>query len=116
MELRGGTVHAPFLATKWTGVAGDGVMDKTSIKGYSINLAIDSEGNFGSVSDGTILLDGFECSGPRVMQSPFTQQEVWDRLLDRGHWLSMNQSSLDVNLQANWTLQDALIDNEHLSR
>jgi hypothetical protein len=64
IELRGDTSsESPFWQTGWSGTAGNRMLDPGSIRGWKLEINIDSQGELGSSSSGSLVLDQLACIG-----------------------------------------------------
>ena len=65
MPLAGGSSDpdAPFWRTGWTGQVGNDRLDLNGIKGWRIELSMDSQGGMNSTSSGVLLVDQLQCVG-----------------------------------------------------
>lgn len=64
IELRGNDhSESPFWRTGWTGQVGNNNLDAERLRGWRIELSIDSQGGIGDVSEGVLLLDQLACVG-----------------------------------------------------
>lgn len=64
VELRGDTnSESPFWQTGWAGISGNNALDLQHIRGWRIEMNIDSQGDVGSSSDGCISFDQLACLG-----------------------------------------------------
>lgn len=65
VELKGDSINgSPFWRTGWFGTIGNDVLDTATIKGYKIEISIDSQGEMGSLVSGI-----FDLSDLRVEQT-----------------------------------------------
>jgi hypothetical protein len=77
IELRGGEDSSdPFWRTGWIGQAGNKQLDVAFVNGFMFQISIDGGGEIGSGSAGSFFIDGFQVTGPAVLNSMLDVADV----------------------------------------
>jgi hypothetical protein len=108
-----GNVESPFWRTGWVGIVGNDQLDPNHLKGFRIELSIDSQGDLGSSSSGSLLLDQFACvGGEDLLGAAFhaVPSGPFEDAVNRSSWLD---PSFPSELSRNRT--EALFDHGLLS-
>lgn len=101
IELRGdGNAKSPFWRTGWSGTVGNGVLDLDRIKGWRIELSIDSQGGIGSSSSGALVVDQLSCvGGEELFGAAFHLSDSFQEAVKDGTWIEeYYESELSRNL------------------
>jgi hypothetical protein len=134
VKLRGNSdSDSPFWQTGWSGTTGNGVLDLDHIRGWRIEMNIDSQGVIGNTSQGAFLVDQLACvGGGELFGAAFrSKNATFDDAIATGTWaenyydspLSMNRTERaldDGNLIVNYTIEQVetwggYVDYEHLA-
>ena len=88
VELKGDSISgSPFWRTGWYGTIGNDVLDKATIKGYKIEISMDSQGDLGSLVSGIFDLSNMEVKQtfePLVLDTSMCVVETNLRFLTSG--------------------------------
>ena len=109
VPMQGGSDSgSPFLRTGWSGQVGNDILDPNYLKGFRLELSIDSLGAIGSASSGIFLLDQLACVGAEdLLGAPFfgIPEGLYEDAVLQGSWLEGIYSS---ELSKNMTHADFL--------
>jgi len=131
VELRGDSdPDSPLTRTGWVGTVGNNVLDLDHLRGWKIELSIDSQAGMGNSSDGILLVDQLACvGGGELVGAPFhgdfknmTEDGVWKETYYMSQ-LSQNRSQAFLQngmLYLNFTIEQVqtrggFISYEHLA-
>ena len=116
--------ESPFWRSGWTGQIGNNNLDAERLRGWRIELSIDSQSDIGSLSEGVLLIDQLACvGGGDLLGAAFHPKEIGlvssdqngllEQSLMEGMWFERYyQSDQSKNLsQALLTSDGALIMN-----
>jgi len=69
--------ESPFWRTGWTGQVGNNNLDAERLRGWRIELSIDSQSEIGSLSEGALLIDQLACvGGGDLLGAAFRPKEI----------------------------------------
>lgn len=100
MELRGdANSDSPLQRTGWTGIVGNDVLDPDHIRGWRIELSIDSQAGIDETSTGSLLIDQLACvGGGDMLGAAFRynlgQNETFEDAVESGVWQDRYYESL----------------------
>ena len=102
-----------FERPGWTGQVGNDALDPEALRGWRLELSIDSQGEIGSASEGVLDLGALSCAGPpddgnALLEEPFRYDGNFTAAIASGVWSQRHyQSATSRDLTSARLLQDA---------